>query len=143
MKIAIVTRPVDAGEPYNYLGRSAEAGERFTVFTRLTFGSVDTGHGIALTEQADGGYPFFEFPLDAVRIADDVEKTCQAKIPFPAFPRSWMLCGKPATMTRSYRCACGHERTGSTCPDHVPAPGEVGCAQCFDEGHECLMEVTE
>lgn len=69
--------------------------------------------------------------------------TCQAKVPAGFFTRLWMICGQPATATHAYRCACGHTREGSTCAAHVPAPGEVGCAQCFDEGHECPMEITE
>lgn len=68
---------------------------------------------------------------------------CQAKIPVLFFPRGWMICGEPANMTRVYRCACGHIRTGSTCPAHAPVPGEVGCGRCFDEGHLCPMEITE
>jgi hypothetical protein len=69
-RVAIVTRPVGHHERYNYLGRAAEVGERFFVCTRPTYGSVDTDHGIALTEQADGDFPFFEFPLDAVQVVD-------------------------------------------------------------------------
>lgn len=73
-KTAVVTRPVGIDERHNYLGRAAEAGERFTVCTVATYGSVNTDGGIALSEQADGGYPFFEFPLDAVRIVNGGEE---------------------------------------------------------------------
>jgi hypothetical protein len=67
---------------------------------------------------------------------------CQAKVPVPVFPRLWAVCGEPATATHYYRCACGHAKTGSTCRAHAPVSGAVGCAQCFDKGHECPMEIT-
>ena len=168
LRVAIVTRPVGRDERYNFLGRAVAAGERFFVCTRPTYGSVDTDHGIALTEQADGGYPFFEFPLSAVVVVDGSEafcascgwlgspgvhdldcphdvSECQAKVPVRdgGVLLAWVICGQPATAVNSYRCSRGHARQGATCPAHLPAPGEVGCAQCLAEGHECPMEVTE
>ncbi len=69
---------------------------------------------------------------------------CQAKLPIPAIaPRLWLICGQPAERTDRYRCPCGHERDGSTCAEHAPAPGEVGCSRCWDAGHECPMTVIE
>ena len=64
---------------------------------------------------------------------------CQAKQPSALLPRMWVICGEPATMTGEYRCACGHARQGSTCDAHPPVSGEVGCARCWDEGHDCPM----
>jgi hypothetical protein len=55
---------------------------------------------------------------------------------------AWVECGQPATETHVYRCEHGHERTGETCPEHAPKPGQVGCRACYDEGHECEMQAV-
>lgn len=68
---------------------------------------------------------------------------CQARIPAGFLPGLWMICGEPVVITHTCRCACGHVLESGTCAGHVPVPGEVGCAQCFEKGHECLMEITE
>jgi hypothetical protein len=60
-----VTRDVADSERYNHLGRDVKAGEIFYVCHRPTYGAVDTNNAVALSE-AEDGYPFFEFPRDAV-----------------------------------------------------------------------------
>jgi hypothetical protein len=62
-----VVRDVAASEPHNYLHRDVKAGEVFYAFTRPVYGSVDFVNGVALSE-AEGEYPFFEFPRDAVEV---------------------------------------------------------------------------
>jgi hypothetical protein len=66
---------------------------------------------------------------------------CQAKQP-TVMPRVWVQCGAPGTVQLRYRCAHGHERTGTTCEAHRPGPGQVGCAACWDAGREVQMEVV-
>jgi hypothetical protein len=63
--------------------------------------------------------------------------SCQAKVPVTR--GLLLLCGEPAEAMHVYRCPCGHQRQGATCPAHQPAPGTVGCAQCLSAGHECPM----
>lgn len=65
---------------------------------------------------------------------------CEAKVPFA--PGLVFLCGREASVSHRYRCACGHPLTGATCPDHAPAPGQVGCYRCLKDGHDCPMEVA-
>jgi hypothetical protein len=65
MKVT-VARDVPADVPGNYSGRDVRAGEEFYVFTAETYGSCDTYNGIALSEQGERTYPFFEFPRDAL-----------------------------------------------------------------------------
>jgi len=61
-----VTRDVEDSDRHNYLGRNVKAGEVFYVCHNPTYGAVDSDDGIALSESAKG-YPFFEFPRDAVK----------------------------------------------------------------------------
>jgi hypothetical protein len=56
--------PVDA--PHNYAGRDVHAGEELYVFTEDTFGCIDTSVGIAMSENGEKEYPFFEFPREAL-----------------------------------------------------------------------------
>jgi len=57
--------------------------------------------------------------------------------------RDWSECGEPATAVHVYRCGCcGAEKRRATCAQHAPEPGEVGCRDCYDAGHECGMTVT-
>jgi hypothetical protein len=77
-------------------------------------------------------------PPGRVRGREVMAGTCQAKQPM-IVPGMWQICGSPATFMHAYRCQCGHSRQGETCPEHAPIPGEVGCAQCWDNGHECPM----
>jgi hypothetical protein len=58
--------PKDA--PGNYSGRDVHAGEEFYVFTGVTYGCVDNHNGIALSEQGETEYPFFEFPREALHL---------------------------------------------------------------------------
>jgi hypothetical protein len=60
-----VTRDVADNDRHNHLGRDVLAGEIFYVCDQPTYGVIDTHRGIALSED-EGGYPFFEFPRDAV-----------------------------------------------------------------------------
>lgn len=63
---ARVSRAVAATEPHNYLKRDVAVGEVFYRCIEPAYGVVDTRSGVALTESPDGGYPFFEFPADAI-----------------------------------------------------------------------------
>jgi hypothetical protein len=57
---------------HNYSGRNVQPGEVFYRFIGTTYGCVDTSAGVALLEEGESVYPFFEFPLDAVReLRDD------------------------------------------------------------------------
>lgn len=69
---------------------------------------------------------------------------CQAKVPLsvPVLGRTWAICYAPPVRADVYRCHHGHERRGVTCAEHAPEPGAVGCAACFDHGHECPMAVV-
>ena len=55
----------------------------------------------------------------------------------------WAECGEPSVAIHEYRCEHGHVVRKPTCSEHLPQPGAVGCRQCFDQGHECEMQVTE
>ncbi len=69
---------------------------------------------------------------------------CQARNPIPVlFGREWQICGQPAVRRHVYRCGCGHVREGVTCAGHEPRPDSVGCARCWDQGHECPMTWEE
>ncbi len=50
-----------------------------------------------------------------------------------------VYCDDPAFALWRYSCVHEHVREGWTCPDHEPAPGQVGCARCLQAGHECEM----
>ena len=52
---------------------------------------------------------------------------------------AWAECGEPAVAVHAYRCGHGHEKRRPTCPAHAPQPGQVGCRECYDQGHECEM----
>lgn len=69
---------------------------------------------------------------------------CQAKIRLaaPVLGRSWAICYAPGVVRTRYRCRHGHERLGVTCPEHPPVPGTVGCAACYEAGHECPMAIV-
>ena len=53
--------------------------------------------------------------------------------------RDWAECGEPAVAVHVYRCEHAHQKRRATCPAHAPEPGQVGCRECFDQGHECPM----
>jgi hypothetical protein len=53
--------------------------------------------------------------------------------------RDWAECGEPAAAVHVYRCGHGHEKRRPTCAEHAPQPGQVGCRDCYDQGHECGM----
>lgn len=55
----------------------------------------------------------------------------------------WAECGEPSVAIHEYRCEHGHAVRRATCTVHAPRPGIVGCRECFDQGHECGMQVTE
>jgi len=67
---------------------------------------------------------------------------CAAKVPGD-LRGQWLVCVEQAVTAHLYRCACGHERRGAACAEHRPVPGDVGCARCFTEGHECEMAAAE
>lgn len=84
--------------------------------------------------------------------------TCEAAVPrfagasgqmladSPVFDHvrwEWPECGKPATAVYRYSCLCGHERQRSTCDEHEPEPGAVGCRACWEAGHECPMQAVK
>ena len=54
----------------------------------------------------------------------------------------WAECGEPAAAVHVYRCGHGHEKRRATCAEHAPQPGQVGCRECYDQGHECEMAAT-
>ena len=62
----MVTRDVAIDAPHNFADRDVRAGEILYGATVVTHGCVDTTNGIAATWDSEGGYPFFEFPRDAV-----------------------------------------------------------------------------
>ena len=82
-----------------------------------------------------------------------VPDTCMAAVPtgrsytarlddiFPG-PIAWAECGEPAVAVHVYRCGHGHEKRRATCPAHAPEPGQVGCRDCYDAGHECAMTAS-
>jgi hypothetical protein len=61
-----VTRDVSGDDPRNYSNRDVDEGEILFECVLATYGCVDTYKGVALTDSPAGGYPFFEFPRDAV-----------------------------------------------------------------------------
>lgn len=61
---------------------------------------------------------------------------CEAKQP-SRIRGLWLMCGLPVAAVHDYSCPCGHVTRMGTCGDHRPAGGEVGCARCWDQGHEC------
>ncbi len=90
----------------------------------------------------------------------EMSEACQAALPVPVhdytgrmrgdnpvitgtgpFRLEWVECGRPATAVHLYRCEHGHEKTGATCREHAPQPGQVGCRACFGEGHLCDMRI--
>jgi hypothetical protein len=73
-----VVRDVDIDEPGNYSHRDVWAGEIFYTCVQATYGCI--GAGLALTERSDGGYPFFEFPRDAVEYVNDSSSTDQPEV---------------------------------------------------------------
>jgi hypothetical protein len=60
-----VTRTTLAMNPHNHAGRNVFAGETVYLCRRATYGCLHPRE-VALTFEADGGYPFFGFPADAV-----------------------------------------------------------------------------
>jgi hypothetical protein len=64
----ILDVPKDA--PHNFSGRDVLAGETLYEVKVYTYDCVDTDGGIALTGKSDGGYPFFEFPRDAIEVIE-------------------------------------------------------------------------
>jgi hypothetical protein len=62
----LVIRDVPVSDKHNYAGKDVPAGTVLYGFHEPTYGAVDTGEGIALSERPDE-YPFFEFPRDAIR----------------------------------------------------------------------------
>ena len=63
----ITTRDVPEDDPHNFYGQDVPKGTRFWTFEGYAYGCVGPG-GIALCENANSEYPFFEFPTDAVEI---------------------------------------------------------------------------
>lgn len=62
-----VTRDVGKDEKNNWHGADVAAGTLFYRFRGVAYGSCDEVNGVALTEDPDGGFPFFEFPRNAVQ----------------------------------------------------------------------------
>jgi hypothetical protein len=56
---------------------------------------------------------------------------------------SWSECGEPAVAVHFYRYANGHVKRRATCTVHAPEPGQVGCRDCWDEGREVPMAVSD
>ena len=55
---------------------------------------------------------------------------------------SWAGCGEPSVAAHEYRCEHGHVVRKPSCAEHAPEPGSVGCRQCYDQGHECEMQIS-
>lgn len=69
-----------------------------------------------------------------------VLSTCTAALPLAS--GGWQECGQPTVSTYAYACQHKHVVIKSTCAEHKPVPGTVGCRQCWDAGHECAMAIT-
>lgn len=54
----------------------------------------------------------------------------------------WAECGEPSVAVYEYRCEHGHAVRKPACAEHEPEPGAVGCRQCYDQGHECEMQIA-
>ena len=74
-RLVRVTRDVTIDEDHNYLGRAVKEGEYFFTFIGVTYGCVDTCGGIALSE-VEGQHPFFEFPRNAIEVAESESERC-------------------------------------------------------------------
>lgn len=60
----------------------------------------------------------------------------------------WLICGQPPVAVHDYACVHEHVLRRGTCAEHAPVPDAVGCAQCFQLGHDCpvtfqLVEVLD
>jgi hypothetical protein len=52
----------------------------------------------------------------------------------------WFHCGARASAVYVYACVHEHVTRRATCAEHEPVPGEIGCRQCFDLGHDCPVD---
>lgn len=72
-------------------------------------------------------------------LREDFPQRCEAAVP-GIVPGLWVgICGKPATAVFKYMCVHEHWKVRSTCDEHRPEPGAVGCRECWDAGHECEL----
>ncbi len=74
-RLVRVTRDVAIDEEHNYADRAVKEGEYLFTFIGATYGCVDDCGGIALSE-VEGKYPFFEFPRDAIEVAETEGQRC-------------------------------------------------------------------